>query len=283
MITFLRRRGLGYETCAEITRKLREDFNIEVEVLLNENIIRSRRYDTVVRWGCTSSIRHTKLINFARDIHSLCDKVGFRELMQSYNISVPKTYFSKVRMYEQEINYPLIGRERNHSQGRNMKIINNFGEIIDDNTSAYWNEFINKDKEYRIYTFFGKIIKVDEKVPTEKGKTEIAWNHHQGNSSFQNVRWGNWPLASCTEALKMNQVIPIHFSGVDVIEKNGIAYILEANSAPSITGNYGTTLYAKVFNWLNNIIEETGDRPEMSALEENITSWKQIIHPAIIQ
>jgi glutathione synthase/RimK-type ligase-like ATP-grasp enzyme len=280
MNVFLRRKGLGYETTKLISKILREKYNQNIKVLRSDNINMGEPYETVIRWGCTSTIPKERIINFAKHVHLQCDKVNFRRLLQNNNISTPKTFFSKQDILNLEnAPYPLIGRPRLHSQGRYLVIINNEEDLFSDSTSSYWSEYIEKDREFRVYTFFGRIIKVDEKVPTEKGKTEVAWNHHQGNSKFKNVRWGSWSLASCLEALKVLKYIPIHFNGIDVIEKNGIPYILEANSAPTMTGNYDTNLFADGFNWMLNKIKETGNTPELFPIPEEVNSWKDLIHP----
>lgn len=280
MNVFLRRKGLGYETTNLISKILREKYNQNIEVLLNSNINMEEPYETVIRWGCTSTIPKERIINWTKHIHLQCNKVNFRKLLQG-KVSIPKTYFSKDEIYKdnETISIPLIGRPTFHHQGRDLVLINNYEDLSNDSTSSYWSEYIEKDREFRVYTFFGKVIKVDEKIPTEKGKTEVAWNHHQGNSKFVNVRWGNWPLASCLEALKVLKHIPIHFSGVDVIEKDGIPYILEANSAPTMTGNYDTNLFADAFNWMLNKIKETGQTPELFPVPEEVNSWRDLIHP----
>ena len=279
MDAILRRLRLGNASTINISNHLKEKFDKEIEIVRNDKINLDKYYDTVIRWGCTSTIKADHVINLAKHMHQFYNKILFRDILQSNNISVPKTFFNK-----RNVNiFPVIGRESNHHQGRNIILCTSEDDLYNDIRSEYWSEYIKKDREFRIYTFFGKIIKVDEKVPTEKGKNEIAWNQHLGNSSFRNVRWNSWPLESISECLKVLEIIPIHFSGIDVICKDNIPYILEGNTAPTQDGNYGSLCFAKGFNWALDIINETGKLPKMFEFPENISSYRDVIHPAIFQ
>jgi len=277
-IAILRRRGLGKGSCLGIQRFLLEDFNRDVNIIMNDNIPKDN-FDICIRWGCTSTIIANHIVNKAKFIHLANNKKESRMLLQNSGVSVPRSIFSKEN--DLTINYPLIGRQEYHSQGRNLKVINNLEELENDNTSAYWSEYISKEKEFRVYTFFGKVILVAEKVPTEKGKKEIAWNRYLGNSSFENVRWNEWPIKVCVEALKAIEVIPIDFSGVDVMVKGNNVYILELNSAMSLTSDYRKQCFSKAFNWLFGKVEELGKLPEHYPLPDNVRNYRDLIHSAI--
>lgn len=279
--SFLRRRKLGKGSTHGISNFLKEHFGRQTDVILNTK--GDANTDIVVRWGCTSNmgpdVKH--IINAASQIHAVGDKIGSRKLLQAAGISVPFTVFSK-----EDVIYSLlkgkiesfIGRPAIHSQGKNATIIKTCHDWNDDTTSAYWSEIIPKQKEYRVYCFFGRVVAVAEKIPTNPNA--LIWNVAAGGSKFENVKWSQWPIKVCIEALKAQALLSIDFTGVDVMEHDGVPYILEANSAPSLTSPYRQEVFARAFEWVFKHIEEKGKKPLPFEMPLSPT-WKNLILPAV--
>ena len=300
MIAIIRRRKLGNGSTRGIKQYLSE-MGTEVDIIrydatgiktLENGKFRfmgtepnQELYKGILRWGYTGNIGFpdNKTINTAQMIHNVNDKIECRKKLIESEISVPRTYFSKEEIMQAVVFNvsPLIGRPSHHAQGRHIKIINNTTDLINDTTSQYWSEIINKDKEYRVYTFFGRIIMVAEKVPTEEGRQRIAWNHFGGGSVFENVRWSEWPIESCKLALKAANTIGIDFAGVDVMEKDGIPYILEINSAHSLTSEYRKRTFAKALKWAIGYMEEHETKPEHFPYPDRIRTYKSLILEAV--
>lgn len=285
MIAILRRRKLGNGSTKAIKRFLEADG-------INIDIIRSDRipnidYDAVLRWGCTENFRHAPIcINTPEMIHNVNNKPECRKTLIENEIRCPQTYFSKEEILYAGLNiedhmFPVIGRPSRHAQGRNIVVSNSPTELARDTTSAYWSEIIDKDREYRVYTFFGRILMVAEKVPTEVGRERLAWNHFGGGAVFNNVRWNDWPIESCKEALKASNVMNIDFAGVDVMEKDGVPYILELNSAHSLTSEYRQRTFATALKWLIKEIETNHAKPEHFEYPAHIRTYKSMILPEV--
>ncbi len=154
-------------------------------------------------------------------------------------------------------------------------------EIIKNNWSKgdyYISEYIEKEKEFRIYIAFNRVVCVAEKHP--KDKSDIAWNHSQG-ASFKNVKWSNWPLEACRMAINSAAIAGLDFGGADVImDKSGNFFLLEVNSAPSLTSKYRQECFAKAFDW--EITENFPTKPHSHLLVGPIIqSWKECIHPGV--
>jgi hypothetical protein len=119
---------------------------------------------------------------------------------------------------------------------------------------------------------------VAEKIPEDKDA--IAWNHAGGGSVFHNVKWKQWPRKVCEEALKAQKVVGIDFTGIDLMTKGDDVYVLELNSAPSLTSTYRQRLFAKVLVWASNVFKDTGKKPVHFDLPEK-NNWGSLILPYI--
>lgn len=268
-IQIYRRRKLGHGSTLGISHYLKE-MGINVDIIRKD---RRKAYgDIIFRWGCTALVlnRRATVFNQAKNIQFVGDKVCFRRECIENDIKVPKTYFTKSDILADGI-FPLLGRKRYHSQGKGAKVINNTQDIVYDNVSEYWSQIIRKEREFRVYCMNGRAIAVAKKEVDNT--SALLWNRAQG-STFYNVRWGSWPLKVVAEAIKAHNLSGLDYSGVDVITKGNKVYVLEVNSAPSLTTEYRKQCFAKGFKW--NI--ETRDR-QLNI--DTINSYKGMIHPAI--
>lgn len=290
-VVLLRRRKLGHGSCTSIRDNLHTIFNRDIWTgRMDQN---PPTADILIRWGCTDtgisqrSIENKLIvINPAEKIHLVNDKAKCRRLLQDKFLSVPKSHFRNGDVIDtlgtnniRELHYPLIGRKQFHHQGRQLKIINNERELMADNQSAYWSEFIDKQKEYRVFVFFGRVTMVAEKV-FRGNRNAVAWNVAQGTVSFVNVPWNAWPLEVCKEALKAQKITGIDFAGVDVMVKDEKPYILELNSAHSLTSPYRQKTFAKALEWAIKEIETNHMKPAHFEIPNRITP-KKIILPFI--
>ncbi len=290
MNVILRRRKLGFTSCKYIKENLVERFSKEDTIIVRNYRIGNRRWNypgsanVLFRWGCTSDFPNEVCVNNSEHIHNVNDKIRFRRLCQEgEDISIPKTFYSKseVRDNDGEFNFPLIGRRKYHHQGRHMKVINNLYDLDSDYSSEYWSEYIPKDREFRYYVFFGRLIAVVEKIPANP--SDIAWNRFQGENIFHNVRWNDWDLKCGREALKVQQAVKLDFGGIDIMLKDRQPYVLEMNSAPTLTTEYRQLVFSRGFNWVINEVENTGSKPSHYELPapHSIESYRGLIHPCL--
>jgi len=158
-------------------------------------------------------------------------------------------------------------------------------EEKDEVTSLYdeWYQFscVDKEREYRVFVQQGKVLCVAEKIPKEEGL--IVWNVSSGSAIFNNVKWGDWPLDVCLEAIRATLFTGLDIAGVDVMveKETGHVYVLEVNSAPSLpflsdgSVSYRQSCFIKGIKYIL-------DNDDKSVIPtDQVSSWKDVIHPTI--
>lgn len=271
-IRILRRRGLGNTS----TKKIKEYSTNNIEIIRNDKIIPNDT-DLLIRWGCTSSFPSIKTLNKSSIIKTIGDKKESRLLLQNAGVSTPKTYVGSDYIE----NYPVIVRKKYHSQGKHLYFCNNFKEVNVAfnklNSDYYISEYIKKDREFGVFIFNNRVWSVIEKVPkSEEFKDSIAWNVAQNTHKFKNINWSDWPINVCVEALKTVNVLKADFCRVDVIVKDNIPYVLELNSAHTLTSEYRQKTFTKCLDYY---IENGNVQNELDL--NKCKSYKYIIHPAL--
>ena len=262
---FLRRRRLGLTSCREIVARMETP-----AAFIRNDKLRLSHFDFeeyLVRWGCTSSLPDAvnsphasfrpTILNKARAIHQVNNKLGFRMLLNEHELC-PKTWEAVVCMPEDYFNVSrqVIMRPTHHAQGRNYYYANGWrsahyyaAELA--STGYYISEVIDKVAEYRVCVVQGRAAWVAVKEPRE-GYTpspEEPWNVATGHFVFNNVNWDNWPLKVVRKAIEAFNLSELDFGGVDVmVDANNNVYVIEINSAPSITSDYRQQCMAKAFD-----------------------------------
>ena len=279
MITFFRRRGLGNTSCREMARIINEELGGEAQVVRNDSAGAIVPGDTVVRWGCTSTIPalDVTVINKAAAIHKCNDKAGARMLLQEAGVPVPRTWLTVEDwlMADAPPYLSFIVRPSNHSRGRNLLRSTDpdtIRQFLLEHGGGYISDHIPKVREVRVFVANGRAVWVAEKTPGNPD--DVAWNVARGGR-FDNVKWGEWPMPAVRAAVAASSVIGTDFTGVDVmLDADNNPYVLELNSAPSQTSPYRQLCSAKAFKWMH-------DHPGEALLIVTEGGWKEYIHPAI--
>lgn len=275
MNILLRRARKDKTTCEGIA-------NVSTTGLKSHRVDRrlSEPVDYLFRWGCILAAPSSVEVNTADAIHWCNNKRQSRLDMQESGVSVPRTMTTEeflTREFTPEEYIPYVLRRATHSQGRDIwygGISTIRDEIRQQAVSGgYVSEFIGKRAEYRIMVVCNRVAWVAKKTPGNP--EDVAWNVDQGGR-FDNVRWGDWPMAAIKEALAAMAVGDVDFGGVDVmVDADGKAYVLEINSAPSHESEYRTSCTAKCFDYIVEHGKDHFDPPE------KYRSWKNVIHPAL--
>lgn len=236
-------------------------------------------YGTVFRWGCTANVPRTptrRLINFARSIHAVHDKRGFRQVLQRNGIG-PMTFFSVDEYAEylrsrNQRTMQVIIRPETHQRGQQLFRANSPQEaagFCNRLGSYYITQFIDKVAEYRIFIANGRCVYVANKIEETPGS--VVWQE-----SFANVRWGSWPFAAVDLAIRGMNLSGLDFGGVDVmVDAEGMPYLLEINAAPSPCNRYIRQCQAAVFDYI--IRNPDADNIPIGPGR----GWRDYIHPAV--
>jgi hypothetical protein len=231
--------------------------------------------DLVFRWGCTADVPgNPTIINKARAIHVVSDKIGSRRLFAQEHFP---TWTNA-----NEVRFPCVVRPGVHHQGRNLHVATNRAELqaainACERTGHGWyaSPQINKVAEYRVFIVSGRAVCVAQKTPGNPN--QVAWYVAQGGR-FDNVNWDNWPLKAVRVSIEAFLKTGLDFGGVDVmVDAAGEVYVLEINSAPSLTSPYRQECFAKAFDY----IAQHG--PDVIPLPEARGNYRKFIHPAITE
>lgn len=236
----------------------------------------------VIRWGTREVLptnKHTIVYNTAKGLANATNKKLSRELFIEKGVNCPVLVTPD---NFQEDYLPVIGRPFTHSKGRNFQILRTKDEFVShynaNHTGWYYSNFIDKDSEFRIHCAHGKVLAVMEKP---RPLTEnIAWNRAQNDTDpFTYVAWneaderGLKPVL--VEALKATDAVGLDFGGVDVMLKDGVAYILEVNTAPTLNSSpYVAKRWGMYFDWL---FRENTRRPHWDSAILNKKYAKSLI------
>lgn len=276
MNVLFRRRKLGNGSCRGIAAASTTGLT-----MLRNDAPFPAGVEYVFRWGCTSNVpENAKVVNSAKAIHWCSNKRQGRLDMQAAGVNVPQTWASEAFRLEttwSSRNVPLsdqfVARPAAHAQGRQLNV-GNF-DTLQVYPGGYVSRLINKVAEYRVMVICNRVAWVAKKTPGNP--EDVAWNVARGGR-FDNVRWGDWPMAAVKEALAAAKVSGADFCGVDVMmDAEGKAYVLEVNSAPSQTSEYRQKCVAKCFDY---IVGHGKDHfPDINWSPR--TSWKSTIHPSL--
>lgn len=291
---FFRRKGYGAVACLEISKLLNNSISIYRSdgklYDFNTNSYVSSPLPSgithLIRWGCTSqlpaSLNIPDEINDAVAISRIANKAMFRMRLSDEGLA-PKSWLD-VNTFVNEPDYislfPLIVRPARHFGGQNLWKVDNISQLMERCSSLglgnyYFSQYINKIREYRVCTFDKRVSWIAEKIPNDP--SAIAWNHAGGGSIYQNIPFGSWSSSMIRLALKTSELGGIDFAGVDIIEdQEGRFYVLEANSAPSLSP-YRQKCLAKCFNYRINV----GRNAQIHNLDSTHLSYVDFAHPGL--
>ena len=271
MATIVRRRKLGMSSARGISavsakgiKWCRNDLGIPND-------------DVYIRWGCTANVPNVNaiIINSAKAIHRVNDKLEFRKVLEEAELC-PQTWFTCNDVPDEALVKGVVVRPRKHAQGRRLWVVNNRNELV--NRCAvlgeyYISELINKTEEFRVFVAQGRAVCVAKKTPANPD--EVAWNVAKGGR-FDNVRWGDWNVKAVKKSIEAFKLSGLDFGGVDVmVDADNNCYILEINSAPSLTSPYRQECMAKALDYI--VENGKGTIP----LVEERGGYLKFIHPAI--
>lgn len=233
-------------------RSFKNTINVPFQIISPRNIYKIKPESIIVKYGVARNLSIPDSHQYNQHgILKASNKLYAKQLLIENNISTPKIV---------DINnptYPCIGRPIHHRKGENFYYCNNRFDINRalNNNCEYFQEYICKDKEYRVHVAHNKVLLVQEKEPRrEEYKTEKVWNHANGKFFFSVLKWNVIPSGLCPIAVKAVRAMDLDFGAVDIISKDNTFFVCEINTAPLITG-YTLLKYSNYFEWLFNTAE----------------------------
>ncbi len=131
-----------------------------------------------------------------------------------------------------------IGREDSHTRGRDIKFSNKRGF----NESNYFVKLIPQpSEEWRITIAFGRAIARGKKIPGPRTTSDIIRNRTKGWVLDHTI---DPPEGIRTAAKNAIKALGYDFGSVDIIYKDGVAYVLEVNKASGLD-SYTATAYIR--------------------------------------
>lgn len=272
MTTIIRRRKLGRTSCREIAKNMKTP----CKVLRSDR--RAFEDDLYIRWGCTANVPCKDVLNVSEAIHKVNDKVGFRKLLNEHELC-PKTWANVYDVPLEAIARGVVLRPARHAQGKHTYLAKTYCDLgkyaYICGEGYYISEFVPKVAEYRVFVVSGRVACVAEKTPSNPD--DIAWNVAKGGR-FDVTPWKEWPLRAVKTAIEAFKLSGLDFGGVDVmVDGEGKPYVLEINSAPSLTSPYRQQCMAKCFDY----IIENGKA--IIPLIEAKGGYSKFIHPAVCE
>ena len=248
--------------------------------------------DLYIRWGTTNSVssKDAKVMNSAKAIHRSSDKRGFRMLCGDLS---PRSWFHihdaerELLTLEDErvrLNKPVVVRSGRHAGGSNFWLCNTYDDLLIACEKAgqgyYISEYIPKEREFRVHCVQGRVVGLSEKHPADPN--EPVWNYHpeDGDQQWTNFKWGDWPMDVIRYSLAAFKLSRLHFGAVDIMHDGERPYVLEINSAPTLSP-YRANCYGRALKFSLDRGDLTVGPYEYDDVGL-IENWRQAIHPGLI-
>ena len=197
-----------------------------------------RQPDLVVRWGNSTSpaVRSgTPLeLNTASAVSNASNKLTMMRMLSSAEtVNTPTVYF----LNDHRLNQSVFEAFKDSSGKCFIRGSN--GSIRYDDTlrsgDKYITKPVNKDREYRVHVFNGKVLGIYEKVPQEEGVMiykDHNCNFRKCNPEAGRLRCNETAQQMCIDAIS---TLGLLFGGVDIMrDTDGNFYVCEVNSSPSL-------------------------------------------------
>jgi glutathione synthase/RimK-type ligase-like ATP-grasp enzyme len=296
-IVIFRREKLGHESCTGLKLAL-ENLGHKVFICKTYDqddikFVETLSPEMIIRWGCTVSMEtDIPVINPVKAMNKISNKAEFRTLLGNDPLLkdfIPKTitdtqFYSGQKTLTDDF-FPAIVRPYTHHGGFQLQYIKSLTEFQNTKLPSQWyiSIYIPKVKEIRVYCMGGHVLKMDNKVV--ENKDAVAWNYVQNSDAhFVNIRWDAWHKRCGRIALQAMKLVGLDFGGVDImIDAENNDYILEINSAPTITGEYEQKIFSLGFDYLLQHIRKTGEKYYNMEIPEKCKSYRELIHPALLK
>ena len=205
--------------------------------------------DVLINWGASRLPPHVAgaghIINPPDRVGRASNKLQFLQQAQESVRTVPWTTDPAVA---RSWNAKVVARHTltGHS-GEGIEIVEPGG--VDIPAALLYTRYIGKDSEWRIHVYEGQMIDFTRKIRDPNFQGTVDWNVRNHAGGFIYARNSGQPNADVVrQAEAAIEAVGLDFGAVDVLvsRRDGLAYVLEINTAPGLVG---TTVqrYAEAF------------------------------------
>jgi glutathione synthase/RimK-type ligase-like ATP-grasp enzyme len=202
---------------------------------------RAKSNHLIINWGCSTYPEWDeedagKVLNTPHSVGVAANKITAFYGMQD-TVEIPMFWTSKesAKRYMEAGRFKVVCRTllSGHS-GAGIVIASTPEELVD---APLYTQFIEKDKEYRVHVFNGKVIDYQQK----KKRRGVECN---GDVRNRHTGWVyaridvTLPETVETNVIRAVSSLGLDFGAVDLCtDRNGNVFVFEVNTAPGITGS----------------------------------------------
>ena len=187
-------------------------------------------------------------------------------LFKKLNIQTPKTILVKNKedttasKLVKELGLPIVSKITDGSKGKGINKFNTEKELEtfllsgytpeDENKSLLFQEYIDNDGDFRLFFFNHELLFAIKRSSADKNK-EFRNNISLGGSQ----KFVNVPKKLLKFASSIDAKFDMDFSGIDLIEKDDIWYVLEVNAAPQFI-NKEKIVIPKIIDYIKHQVKK---------------------------
>lgn len=209
----------------------------------------------VINWGHTAPPLDigNKVLNRPQQVAAAVNKLQAFTILKEAGVQVPTFTNSQqvsASWFAEKAKTIVFCRTLLRSSGgKGIVIAKSAADLV---YAPLYTERIRKKDEFRVHVFGDQVIDVAEKrlkrgKATEENRNAFVRNHENGwIFAHENVVC---PENVKNEALKAVRALGLDFGAVDVgVDKNGVAYVFEVNTAPGLENQQTIAAYVQAFN-----------------------------------
>ena len=185
----------------------------------------------LINWGLPHTKHWREVLNKPAPVRLAANKKQTLEYLDQYmnTLLVHDIYDTK---------YPIVGRKSYHKDGEGFFICEDSmqAEFAQSHGVTHFQRYLKTCREFRVHVIKDQVIKVNERVGTKT----VENNKHSGGKFVYPNGFDKFKQLRKTAIHAVN-LLGLDFGCVDILYKDKF-YILEINTAPSLTGCWSHVL-----------------------------------------
>jgi glutathione synthase/RimK-type ligase-like ATP-grasp enzyme len=197
-----------------------------------------KKGDTIINWGCGNPdhIFITEYLNYPTKVRLAANKLQSFQAFKDHDVSSVPWTTSQEEVKEWLKKYHVVARTvlTGHS-GDGIIIIEPETEEVP--KAPLYTRYIMKTHEYRVHVVKESVVDVQRKI-RDPERDPSDWKVRSHANGFIFVRQ-NVVISDAIRDLAVQSIgaLGLDFGAVDiVVDKDGVAYVLEVNTAPGLEG-----------------------------------------------